>query len=289
MKSKTVCKKVFIYCILVLTAVTTLFPFVWMVFTSLKTPAEIISTEFILFPAQPQWWHYKELLFGHWDETLGMHVVTFDFLTGLKNTLIIEIATIPVMVFTSGLVAFAFAKMRLRHASFWLLFLMSGMMIPYASVLLPQYRMYKAINWIDTLMPFIVPSLFGNVGMIFFFIQYMKSIPSPLFEAAKLDGAGYLCQYVMIMVPLLAPAISCQVVFSFIGNWNDFFAPSIYLADQSVQTIQVKLQSLANSQHAGNTAYLYAGSFISCLPLFVIYIAFQRFFVGSLAIGGVKF
>ncbi|MGM9874024.1 MAG: carbohydrate ABC transporter permease [Bacilli bacterium] len=264
------------YSILVIACLSTLFPFIWMILTSLKTVAEasdVVNLHF--FPAVPQWSNYKAVF-----ERLNI-------LTGLKNTMIIEIGTLPISLFVSALVAYAFEKMKLRHKTFWLLFIMSGMMVPYASVLLPQYRMWNYIfNDEPGLWPFILPTWFGNVSVVFFFIQYMKGIPSELFEASKIDGAGYFKSFLLIMLPNMVLAIVCQAVFGFVSHWNDFFGPSIYLSDPQYKTLQVLLYSFASS--GTDKPMLYAASFITCIPLFVIYLAFQKFFVGSLAISGIK-
>lgn len=263
------------YTVLIVACLSTLFPFVWMILTSLKTVAEasdVIKLNF--FPAVPQWKNYKTVF-----ERL-------DILTGLKNTMIIEISTLPVSLFVSALVAFGFEKMKLKNKTFWLLFIMSGMMVPYAAVLLPQYRMYGYLfNDEYGLWPFILPTWFGNVSVVFFFIQYMKNIPSELFEASKIDGAGYFRSFVTIMLPNMVLAIICQAVFGFVSHWNDFFGPSIYLSDNQYKTLQVLLYSFASGT---DKPVLYAASFITCLPLFAIYLAFQKFFVGSMAISGIK-
>ncbi len=262
------------YAVLVLVCCSTIFPFFWMISTSLKTVAEATNTSrVILFPSEAQWQNYARAF------------TELDILTGMKNTLIVEIGTIPIGMFASALVAYAFAKMRLRHKTFWLLFLMSGLMVPYASVLLPQYKIYLMLGLTNTLWPLILPSLFGNVSVMFFFIQFMRGIPNDLFEAAKLDGAGYFQSFVLVMLPNIWLPIICQVVFSFVSHWNDFFGPSIYLTSDATKTLQVKLYTFATN---ADKPLLYAASFITCLPLFVVYLCFQKFFVGSLAITGIK-
>lgn len=262
------------YSFLGVICLSTLFPFFWMLATSLKTVAEATNTtKIVFFSATPQWNNYVEVF------------SKLDILAGLKNTLLIEVATIPVSTFASALVAFAFAKMKLPYKTFWLLFLMSGLMIPYASVLLPQYKIYLMLNLTNTLWPLILPALFGNISLVFFFIQFMKGIPNEIFEAAKLDGAGYFKSFCMIMLPNMLLPMCCQVVFMFVSNWNDFFGPSIYLTSDATKTLQVKLYSFATN---ANKPLLYAGAFITCIPLFVVYMCFQKFFVGSLAITGIK-
>lgn len=262
------------YGILVLTCATCLFPFLWMIASSLKTPAEVSNTmQLVFFPHVPQWANYARA----WT--------TIDMIGGFFNTMIIEVATIPICIIVSSLEAFAFSKMYMRHKTVHLLILLSGLMIPYASVVLPLYRAYYQLGFINTFWPLILPTMFGSVSQMFFYIQYQKGIPDAMFESGKIDGASYLQQFIHIMLPMMGPAIAAQVVFMFIGNWNDFFAPSLYLTTESVKTLQLKLKSLSDGNRM-DLPYVFAGATITCLPLFAIYFAFQRYFVGGLAITG---
>ena len=125
--------------------------------------------------------------------------------------------------------------------------------------------------------------------MTFFFSQYMQGVPSELFEAAKIDGAGYLKQFVSIMIPMVKPALTAQIVFSFVGTWNDYFIPSIYLSVKEVKTLQLQLLSLQQQQNnLMDMNMIMAGSVLSSIPMLVVFIACQKFFVESLAISGIK-
>lgn len=261
------------YAILCALLLTTLFPFFWMITSSLKTTKEVMAEKFIVFPETPIWSNYARVF------------QKFDIMTGLKNTMIIEIATVPICIFMSGLEAFAFAKMPLRHKKFWLIFFLSGMMFPYASVLLPQFRIYRTLNMLNTLWPMILPSLFGTVGTMFFFVQIMSAVPSAIIEASRIDGAGWFRCYCAIMIPMIPAAIATQIVFSFVGAWNDFFAPSIYLTKDSVKTLQLMLYTYGAW---ADKNILFAASAITCLPLFIVYFIFQKYFVGSMATAAVK-
>jgi multiple sugar transport system permease protein len=185
--------------------------------------------------------------------------------------------------------AFSFAKLKLRNKTFWLLFLMSGMMVPYAALMLPQYRAFQALNMTDSLWPLILPGFFGNISMMFFLIQYMKGISNSYFEAAKIDGANEMKQFLVIMLPLVKTAISAQIIFWFIGIWNDFFAPEIYLDTKEKMTLQPLLQRI-NTDNAGGGNYpmIMAGAVLASIPMMVIYITCQKYFIESLAISGVK-
>lgn len=266
---------VLVYAFLILTCFTCIFPFIWMLLSSVKTVDEAVNTLTItFFSKDPQWQNYS-IVFEK-----------IDIWRGLLNTMTIEVATIPFCVFMSGLSAFAFSKMELKHKDVHLMIQLSALMIPYACVVLPLYRAYYNLGLTNTLWPLILPSLFGGVSMMFFFVQFQRSVPNAIFEAAKVDGAGYLKQYVTIMIPMMGPAMAAQIIFMFVGNWNDFFAPSLYLTTENVMTLQLMLKSLSDSKV--DLPISFAGAVIASVPLYVIYIIFQRYFIEGMAISGVK-
>jgi multiple sugar transport system permease protein len=254
-----------------------LFQFVWMLLASFKSAFEFQNNFSKLFP-------------NKW--IIDNFVVLFKdipILKGFLNTMIIEVSVITVGTIVSSLAAFSFAKLKLRHKTFWLLLLLSGMTVPYATLLLPQYFVYDKIGWINTLYPLIVPGLFGNTTMMFFLIQYLKGIPDAYFEAAKIDGCGYLKMHFKIAMPLMAPALSAQIIFWFIGIWNDYFAPSIYLQNYEVMTLQPMLARIY-MDYGGNVNFpiVFASAVVSCVPMVIIYFVFQNYFVESMAITGIK-
>lgn len=162
-------------------------------------------------------------------------------------------------------------------------------MIPYAALMLPQYQIWQSLNAVGTLWPLIIPNFFGAALMTFFFIQYMQGVPTELFEAAKIDGAGYLRQFFVIMLPMVKAALTAQIVFSFVGTWNDYFIPSIYLNKTEVKTLQLQLLSLQQQQNnLMDMNMVMAGSVLSSIPMLAVFIGCQKFFVESLAISGIK-
>lgn len=269
--------KIVIYTVLIISAITTIFPYFWMVLASLKTGIEISTYPEQIFPKTPSLSAYtrafKEL----------------DLITGIKNTLTLEVFAVIFPPFVSALGAFAFAKLELPFKRVLLLVLLSSMMIPYAALMLPQFQVWQSFNLVGTLYPLIIPSFFGGALMTFFFIQYMQGVPSELFEAAKIDGAGYLKQFISIMIPMVKPALTAQIVFSFVGTWNDYFIPSIYLSVKEVKTLQLQLLSLQQQQNnLIDMNMIMAGSVLSSIPMLVVFISCQKFFVESLAISGIK-
>jgi len=255
-----------------------LFPLLFMLLSSLRTRQEYADHVAYMFPNN--WFNFDNYVRVVNDANL---------LVGYKNTLIIVIAVIPCGTFFAAMAAFSFAKLKLKSKQFWLLFLLSGMMVPGAVLLMPRFIAYQTIGWIDTLYPLIVPHLFIHVGTMFFFIQYMRGIPSELFEAAKIDGCSTFRSFLQIMLPLLLPAIAAQDIFWFMGIWNDYFAPSIYLRSQDNMTLQV-LMAYINEKNNGTSrqTVVFAGAVLSCLPMIVVYLILQKFFIKSISIGGVK-
>ncbi len=269
--------KTAVYIILTVGAFTMVFPYFWMLMSSFKSNFEAISLELVIFP--------EKFMFSNYSRVMDM----IPFMKGVGNTVLVEVSVVAIGTFVTAMAAFSFAKLKLKFKTTLLLILMSGMMVPYAVLMLPQFRAFMALNMYDTLWPLILPGFFGNVTMMFFFIQYMKGIPSAFFEAAKIDGAGYMTMFVRIMLPLIKPAIAAQVIFWFMGIWNDYFAPSIYLKTYDTMTLQPMLAKLSSDNAGGtNLPLVMAGAVLSSIPMLAIYVGFQRFFIQSLAISGVK-
>lgn len=277
MKARSIAVKVLIYTVLIVTAITTIFPYVWMILASFKTGIEISTYPEQIFPKTPSFDAYVNAFRD------------LDLLTGIKNTLTLEIFSVTLPPLVSALGAFAFAKLELPCKRVLLLVLLSSMMIPYAALMLPQFQVWQSLNVVGTLYPLIIPTFFGGALMTFFFIQYMQGVPTELFEAAKIDGAGYLRQFFAIMLPMVKPALTAQIVFSFVGTWNDYFIPSIYLNVKEVKTLQLQLLSLQQQQNnLMDMNTVMAGSVLSSIPMLIVFISCQKFFVESLAISGIK-
>ncbi len=254
-----------------------LFPFLWMLSTSLKDKmhAQIFPPQWI--PDPLQWDAYKEV----WEVA--------PLLSGIKNSLTIAL---PVLIFgtlSSAMAAFAFAKMDLPCKNFLFMALLSSMMIPGVVTLIPQYVVWGKLGYVDTFIPLIVPGMLGNITMMFFFRQFLSGVPDVLIDAAKLDGASWFTIFRKIMLPAMKPAIAAQVIFWFMGIWNDFMGPLIYLDSEENYTIQLALR-LLNSMSEATSEYpmIMAGAVISCLPLLILYICFQRYFVDSMVVSGIK-
>lgn len=273
-----------------ISAFVMIFPYVYMVVSALKSQKEILSSSSVLknfFPKNPNWKIFKEIFTGNERYT----VKQFNFLDSVKNTMIIEILVVPIGTFVSALAAFAFAKMHFKGKNVILMILLVSMMIPFATVMLPQYRMWRELRLINTLWPLIIPGLFGNMGMMLFLITTIKSnVPDSLIEESRVEGVGWFGIFFKVVLPLIKPAIIAQMLFWFVGIWNDFFGPSIYLTDPEIKTVQVLIMSLNSTAGAelGDLPFVMAAAFISSLPIILLFILMNKAFVQTNATAGIK-
>lgn len=268
---------IILFIVLLLGALIMVFPLVYMVATSFMTKNQILSGHFTVIP--------DPVLLGKYAEVMGKG----NFITGIFNTLKVEVPVLLIGGFTSSLAAFAFAKMEFRGKGGFFLALLATIMIPFAVVMIPQYVLFTKLRWTNSLLPLIIPGCFGNVGMIFFLRQNLYGIPKELMEAAKLDGCTYFGCYWRIFLPLMKGALGTQLMLWFMGIWNDYLAPAIFLRNESTWTLQVVIRSF-NSYYAIQSDYalIMAASVIAMLPTLVLFFLFQRMIVESVAISGIK-
>lgn len=258
-------------------AIVMVAPLVWMVSTSLKTKTEVFALPPVWIPEVPQWDTYVRM----WQDS--------SILTGFQNSFIVA-ATVTVLgTITCSMAAFAIAKMRLPFSNLIFVGLLTGVMIPYPTLMIPQFVMFSRIGWVDTLLPLIVPGLFGNIIMIFFLRQFLNSIPDSIVEAARIDGASYLQIFWTLIMPAIRPALAAQFILWFMAMWNDYLAPIIYLNSPGTQTLQLVIANF-NAQYAIQTDYplIMAASFVALLPVLIVFVVFQRQIIESIALSGSK-
>jgi multiple sugar transport system permease protein len=266
------------YVILILGSFIMLAPFVWTVSTSFKTQEHVFDMPPKWIPDPFTWNNFVEV----WNKA--------PLLNGFMNSLIIVVSVLSVGLFVSAMAAYAFSKFEFPFKNAIFLCLLGTMMIPYSVVMIPQFIGFSYLNWVDTLLPLIVPGLFGNIVTIFFFRQFMQGgIPSDLIDAAKIDGANYFRTFVTVALPIVKPAIAAQAALGFMGIWNDFLGPVIYLHSPEKQTIQVIIASLqSNYISQANYPNMMAASLIALVPVVLVFFFCQRYFIESLSISGLK-
>lgn len=283
-KAKRIVGKVFIYLALVIFAIWILAPFSIVIMTSFKTWQEATDPEFSFLP--------KEFTFQGYKEVFTYTASTGDFqmpvmLRGFINTLIIVIPPTILGLFCSAISAYAFAKLRFKGKNLLFGFLLLTMMIPGTIMLTPSYMIYDMIGWTNTPLPLMIPGMFGAATCVFFMRQFYSGIPTELIEAAKLDGMGYFKIFWKIMVPLSVPALFAQGLLGFIGGYNDYFGPYLYLQDPEWYTLQIALKSFQGS-YSSNVPTIMAGSIVALIPTLVIYAVAQNYFIEGIATSGMK-
>jgi multiple sugar transport system permease protein len=276
-KKKNKITDAFVFLFLSAGAIFMVAPLLWMFSTSLKSKEDVF--------ALPPVWIPETISFAKYAEIWSMG----PLLSGISNSLIIAVSVTVVGTFTSSLAAFAFAKLQFRGKNKIFLLLFASVMIPYPVIMIPQFIMFSSVGWIDSLLPLIIPGLFGNIFMIFFLRQYLSSIPTSIMEAAKIDGCSHFQIFYKIIFPLIKPAVAAQLILWFMGIWNDYLGPILYLNSPEKQTLQLVIANF-NASYAIQSDYplIMAASVIALLPMLIVFIVFQKQIIESIAISGVK-
>ncbi|GIP48990.1 L-arabinose transport system permease protein AraQ [compost metagenome] len=264
--------------ILLFGSIIMLAPLAWSLSTSLKEKKNVFDLPPKWIPNPVTFANYK----GVWAEAPILH--------GFLNSATIVVFVLTIGLFVSTMAAYAFAKVDFPFKETIFMCLLGTMMIPYSVMMIPQFIGFSKLDWVDTLLPLIVPGLFGNIVVVFFLRQFMQgSIPTELIEAAKLDGSGFIRTFMQIALPIAKPAIAAQAALGFMGIWNDFLGPLIYLHTPEKQTIQVMIASL-QSMYISNSDYplIMSASVIAMVPVILVFFFCQKYFVESLAISGLK-
>ncbi len=251
-----------------------IFPFFWMFSTALKSEAEIYKWPPSLFPNNPLWENFKEA----W----GMA----PFNRYILNTFIITIFSVFFVCLFSSMAGFAFGKYTFagREVLFWTMLLF--MMLPSQVTLIPVYLILRDLRWLNTYQGLIVPGLASPFG-VFLVRQYMQTIPNELIDAARIDGCSEWKIFSTIVLPLIKPVLGTLTIFTFTGSWNSFLWPLIITDRQEMYTIQVGISFFRGQYHVTYN-YLMAASFISLIPVIIIFLLFQKYFVSGLVLSGMK-
>lgn len=210
-------------------------------------------------------------------------------LTGIKNTLLITIPSTLLGLFVSAFSAYAFAKIRFKGRNTIFFIMLMTMMIPGGVMFVPSFMLYNKLNLINTFFPLIVPGSFGSAMCVFFLRQSFMSIPDDYIEAAKLDGIGHFRIFWKIIVPMSGPALISQGLLGFVGGYNDYLGPLLYLQDSDMYTLQTALALIHGASTDGiDNSMFFAATVISLLPTILIFLFAQKYFVKGIANTGIK-
>lgn len=275
MKREYTLNKLIVYLLLIIGAVLFIMPFLWMLSTSLKENAGLFDIPPKWIPYPPKWSNYPEAL------------KAFPFMRYTFNTLFITVVAIVGCLISSSIVAYSFARLRWPGRDIWFLILLATMMLPGQVTMIPVFVLYKKLGWVNTFAPLTVPYFFGGAFYIFFLRQFFKTIPMELSEAAKIDGCSELRIFWQIVMPLCKPALVTVAIFTFMGTWNDFLGPLIYLNDDEKFTLALGLRSF-QMQHGTRWNLLMAASIVVALPTIILFFICQRYFIEGITLTGIK-
>ena len=283
-KTRKIISQVVIYAILVLYAAIIIFPFLVVLITSLKTYQDATHIPFEWVPSMGFTGDNYVEVFTYNPQ---MNAAMSSIIQGFLNTLMYIIPPTLIGLFTSSISAYAFSKLRFRAKNWMYSVLLGTMMIPGMITLAPQLSLYDMIGWIDTPQPLMIPGMFGAAACVFFMRQYYVGIPDSIIEAAKIDGLGFLGIFFQIMVPLSVPALLAQGLLGFIGGYNDFMGPLLYLGPANLQTLQLALRTLA-STYGDEPNVIMAACIVALVPMLIVYFVCQKFFINGIIAGGLK-
>ncbi len=260
--------------VLVGLTLVSLFPLLWMVSVSFMPPGAASTLPPPLLPAAPTLANYRELL-------LRAGMARF-FLNSLFLAGVVTICSLTL----NTMAGYAFAKLPFAGRERLFQILIGALVIPGQVAMLPLFLLLKYMGLVNTYGGIIVPAMAGIFG-IYLVRQYARTIPDELLEAARMDGAGEVRTFAIIVVPLLRPVLVSLAIFTFLGCWNDFMWPLIVLTDQELQTLPVALASLSR-EHVQDSELMMAGSVVTILPVLVLFLALQKHYIQGLLMGSVK-
>ena len=267
-------KTAFMYAALIIMAVIMLIPFAWMLSASLKFEKDVFSFPIVWIPPVPQWGNYAEI----WKKV--------PLLTGFFNTTKLTVCTTVLQLVTSSFAAYAFAKLSFKGRDTIFMMYVMTISIPWQVYMVPQYKMMTLFGLTDSHLGIILMHAFTAMG-VFLMRQFFIGIPNELLEAARIDGLSEYGLWARLMLPLSKPAIATLCITSFTFEWNDFMGPLIYLSSQKKKTIQLMLR-MFNSQYSSNYAQIMAAATVALIPVLILFICLQRYFVEGVASSGIK-
>lgn len=265
---------ILVYALLIVIAALMLIPFLWMLSASLKLNKDVFKFPIEWIPAAPRWRNYQDI----WTK--------IPLLTFIKNTGKLTIIVTLLQLFTSSFAAYAFAKLQFKGKNVLFLGYIATIAVPWQAYMVPQFMMMRAWNLNNTHLAIICLQAFSAFG-VFLMKQFYEGVPSELCEAARIDGLSEYGIWGRIMLPLSKPALSTLTIFTFVSTWNDFLGPLIYLTKTELKTIQIGLRMFI-SQYSAEYGLIMAASVVALVPVLIVFLSLQKYFVQGVASAGLK-
>ncbi|WP_299094846.1 carbohydrate ABC transporter permease [uncultured Metabacillus sp.] len=257
-----------------------LYPILWTLASSLKPESEVFKNAASLLPSVLKWENYVK----GWEGFGGITFGSFFF-----NSAFVTLLVVVGTLFSSSLVAFGFARLDFKLKRILFICLLGTIMLPTQVTLIPQYILFHKLGWVNTYNPLTLPAfLGGSAFFIFLMIQFIKGIPRELDEAAVIDGCSTFGIFFRIILPLMKPTLATVAIFSFYWTWDDFMGPLIYLNDPNLFTVSLGLRLFSDPSSVTEWGPLFAMSIVSLLPVFIIFLFFQKYLVEGISTTGLK-
>ncbi len=256
-------------------SIAMILPFVWMLSASFKPDNQIFN-----FPIE---WIPKEITWENYDKVWNSSV---PFTTFVKNSLKVTLISVTGEVATSALAAYAFSKIKFKGREVVFLIYLSTLAFPTQMMLIPRFVLFRELGLYNTHLALILPGMFTAFGT-FMLRSFFKSIPDELCEAAKIDGAGHFRIFGQIVVPLAKPAFSALIIFQFVSSWNEYESALVYIREKALATIPLGLNFFRDENSVSYGAIM-AASVCSLIPIFIVFLLFQKQFVAGIATSGMK-
>ena len=272
---KALIGKIIVYILLLIIAVLMITPFLWMFSAAIKSDREVFKINpFVFIPKVPKWSNYVDI----WTK--------IPFAIFVENTFLLTIVVTTLQLLTSSFAAYSFAKLDFRHRNGLFLAYIATIAMPWQVYMVPQFILMRKMGLNDKLLAIICLQAFSAFG-VFLMKQFYEGIPDDLCEAARIDGMSEYQIYSRIMLPLSKPALATLIIFTFVNTWNDYLGPLIYLKTQEKKTIQLGLKMFI-SQYSSDYGLIMAGSMLSLIPVLIVFLCFQNYFVEGVASTGLK-
>ncbi len=263
-----------VYAMLIITVLFMLVPYIWMLSSSLKLNKDVFTFPMQWIPEAPRWQNYADI----WTRIpLGKFIY---------NTAKLSVIVTVLQLFTSSFAAYAFSKLRFKGRNALFLGYIATIAIPWQAYMVPQFILMRSMGLNNTHLAIILLQAFSAFG-VFLMRQFYQGIPDELCEAARIDGLSEYGIWARIMLPLSKPALSTLLIFTFVSTWNDFLGPMIYLTKTELKTIQIGLRMFI-SQYSAEYGLIMAASVISIIPVLVVFLTLQKYFVQGIASSGIK-
>ncbi len=256
-----------------------MYPLIWLVMSSFKESSQIFITAKSLIPETFTFQNYVQGWQG-----IGGHT----FATFIGNSLFVVILSTIGAVFASALIAFGFGRLKFAGKAIWFAIMMGSIMLPTDVVLIPQYIIFAKLGWLNSFTPIILPHFFGFPFFIFLMVQFIRTLPIELDEAATIDGCGKFKLFYRIILPLIAPAMATAAIFSFYWRWEELLGPVLYLNSPGKYTVSMALKMFLDAETSSNWGAMFAMSAFTLLPVIAVFFMFQKYIVEGISTSGLK-